>query len=112
MSGEPHYLSLRDLAYWQSRKTHRSRPGPRPTLGELHDATPWVWMHCVRCQHKAPFACAVAVIRWGANERSDRLRQCARCTACGHKGATLQHPGWGGGSTGFLPFPVFALQGA
>jgi hypothetical protein len=111
MSGEPHYLSLRDLAYWQSRKTHKSRPGPRPTLGELHGATPWVWMHCDRCQHKAPFACAVAVIRWGANETSDRLRQCARCTACGHKGATLQHPGWGGGA-GFLPFPVLALQGA
>jgi hypothetical protein len=27
---------------------------------------------------------------------SDKLRQCARCTACGHKGATIQHPGWAG----------------
>jgi hypothetical protein len=25
---------------------------------------------------------------WG-----DMLRRCARCTVCGHKGATLQHPG-------------------
>ena len=28
------------------------------------------------------------------------------CTACGHKGATIQHPGWGGANIGFLPFPV------
>jgi hypothetical protein len=63
-------------------------------------------MYCERCQHSAPFACAVAVIRWGANESSDKLRQCARCTACGSKGATLQHPSWGGNSIGFLPFPI------
>jgi hypothetical protein len=28
-----------------------------------------------------------------------------RCTACGHKGATLQHPGWAGEHIGFMPFP-------
>jgi hypothetical protein len=27
----------------------------------------------------------VPVIRWGPNTSSDKLRQCARCTACGHK---------------------------
>jgi|SRR5690349_8286159 hypothetical protein len=61
---------------------------PRPT--ELH----------------APLACAVAVIRWGADVSSDRLRQRARCSSCGKKGATIQHPGWGGNDVGFLPFPV------
>ena len=25
---------------------------------------------------------------------------------CGHKGATIQHPGWGGENVGFLPFPT------
>ena len=40
-------------------------------------------------------ACTVPVIRWGPNTSSDNLCRCARCTACGHKGATLQHPGWG-----------------
>jgi hypothetical protein len=30
----------------------------------------------------------------------------ARCTGCGSKGATLQHPGWGGNHVGFLPFPT------
>ena len=80
--------------------------GPIPTLGELQRATPWVWLWCERCQHHAPLACAVAVIRWGADASSDRLRQRARCSACGKKGATIQHPGWGGKDVGFLPFPT------
>jgi hypothetical protein len=46
------------------------------------------------------------IIRWGPDTSSDRLRQCARCTACGSKGATLQHPGWAGAQVGFLPFPT------
>jgi hypothetical protein len=69
-------------------------------------ATPWLWLHCEKCQHYAPLACAVPVIRWGANVSSDKLRQCARCTACGHKGATIQHPGWAGEHIGFMPFPT------
>jgi hypothetical protein len=68
--------------------------GPRPTLGELQRATPWVWLWCERCRHHAPFACAVAVIRWGPDASSDKLRAGARCTSCGNKGATVQHPGW------------------
>ena len=74
------------------------------TLGDLHRATPWLWLHCERCQHHAPLACAVAVIRWGRDASSDVLRERARCTACGNKGATIQHPGWGGADIGFLPF--------
>jgi hypothetical protein len=48
MSGEPNYLTLRDAAYWQSRSRHKSRPGPRPTLGDLQRSTPWVWLWCER----------------------------------------------------------------
>ena len=73
------------------------------TFGDLHRATPWLWLNC---QHYAPLACAVPVIRWGLNTSSDKLRQCTRCTACGSKGATIQHPGWGGADVGFLPFPA------
>jgi hypothetical protein len=58
------------------------------TLG-LHRATPC----CERCSHHAPLACAVPVIRWRAQVSSDKLRHCARCAACGHKGATIQRPG-------------------
>jgi hypothetical protein len=48
----------------------------------------------------------VPVIRWGAETSSDMLRERARRTACGHKGATIQYPEWGGADIGFLPFPT------
>jgi hypothetical protein len=79
--------------------------GPRPTLGELQRAAPWVWLWCERCQHHAPLACAVAVILWGPDASSDKLCAGARCTSCGGKGATLQRPGWAGNHIGFYPFP-------
>jgi len=78
----------------------------RTTLGDLQRASPWWWLYCERCEHRSPLACAVAVIRWGPNTSSDKLRRSARCTACGHKGATIQHPGWGGQNVGFLSFPT------
>jgi len=37
---------------------------------------------------------------------SDKLRRCARCTACGRKGATLRGASWAGASIGWRPFPV------
>jgi hypothetical protein len=80
--------------------------GPRPTLGELQRTTPWVWLWCERCQHHAPLACAVAVILWGPDASSDKLRAGARCISCGRKGATLQRPGWAGNHIGFYPFPT------
>jgi hypothetical protein len=80
--------------------------GPRPTLGELQQTTPWVWLWCERCQHHAPLACAVAVILWGPDASSDRLRAGARCTSCGRKGATIQRPGWARNHIGFYPFPT------
>jgi hypothetical protein len=50
------------------------QPGPIPTLGELQRAAPWGWLWCERRHHYAPPACSVAVIRWGADVSSDRLR--------------------------------------
>ena len=35
----------------------------------------------------------------------DKLRRCARWAACGHKGATLQHPGWVEPMSTFCLFP-------
>ncbi|MGA2817852.1 MAG: hypothetical protein ABSE67_16445 [Xanthobacteraceae bacterium] len=69
--------------------------GAKTTLGH-HRATPWVWLHCEGCRHYSPLACAVAVIGWGADTSSDKLRRSARRAACGHSGAIIQHPGWGG----------------
>ena len=112
MSGEPANFSLKDAAYWRSRRPYKSPPGPRPTLGELQRGHPWGWLWCERCQHRAPFAYAAAVIRWGPDVSSDRLRERVRCTGCGSKGATIQHPGWGGNSIGFLPFPTDEVPSA
>src|SRR3954463_2358853 len=74
-------------------------PGPVPTLGELQArSSTWFWAGGEEqpptgepCQHKAPIALAPFVIRWGADTPSDVLRQNLRCTACGRRGATLQH---------------------
>ena len=64
----------------------------RTMLGDLHRATPWLWLYCEKCSHLSPLACAVVVIRWGADPSSDKLWRSARCTACGRKGATIQRP--------------------
>jgi Pentapeptide repeats (8 copies) len=45
-------------------------------------------------------------LRWDPGASSDKLRRCARCTVCGHKGATLQHPSWVEGGIGWQPFSV------
>ena len=65
-----------------------------------------MWLWCEHCQHHAPLACAVAVILWGADASSDKLRAGARCTHCAGKGATLQRPGWAANNIGFYPFPT------
>jgi len=108
MSGEPANFSLRDAAYWESRrKPQRERPGPRATLGQLQrGSSPWCWLCCEKCQHRTAIALAPFVIRWGPNESSDKLRHSARCTVCGTKGATLQHPSWMGEQVGFQPWPM------
>ena len=34
------------------------------------------------------------------------MRERLRCVICGHRGATLQHPGWMGNDVGDEPFPA------
>jgi len=84
----------------------RSKPPPVPTLGEIRENTPWLWLNCPACRHYRPIALAPLIIRWGPDVSSDVLRRSARCTSCGHKGATLTHPSWAGLNVGFAPFPV------
>jgi hypothetical protein len=55
------------------------------------------WVCCAGhgCTHNhAPMAIAPFVIRWGPEASSDMLRQSARCSKCGAKGATLMLPSW------------------
>ena len=69
---------------------------PVATLGQLHRPPGWTWVYCAArgCPHHAALALAPLVIRWGADASSDCLRERARCTRCGHLGATLRHPSW------------------
>jgi len=74
----------------------RTADTPIATLTDLRRVTPWLWVYCERCQHRSPAAIVPLMIRWGADASSDMLRQSARCTQCGGRGATIQLPGWGG----------------
>lgn len=81
---------------------------PVPTLDSLRPA--WVWVHCTNsaahCHHAAPMAVTPLVIRWGFGVSTDRLRQCAKCTRCGHRGAMLTAPSWVDMQVGEQPFPT------
>jgi hypothetical protein len=46
------------------------------------------------------------IIRWTADGSTDLLRRHARCTACGQRGASLQHPSWVDIRIEWAPFPV------
>jgi hypothetical protein len=74
----------------------RSPPLPVPTLGDLHQPPGWATLHCnaMGCHHSARFAFAPYVIRWGWDASSDRLRQSARCSRCGGKGARITMASW------------------
>lgn len=86
--------------------TTARRPPPVPSLGQLRKSAPWLRMFCAAgCGHHRSVALAPFIIRWGANASSDMLRHAARCSNCGRKGATLQHPSWVNSQIGFEPFP-------
>jgi hypothetical protein len=90
-------------------RSQRDRaPPPIPTLESF--SPPWVWIDCTNtaanCHHSAPMAVTPLVIRWGFGTSSDKLRASARCTKCGHKGASLRAPSWKDSVVGVQPFPV------
>ena len=85
------------------------KPEPIPTLGDLREETCWIWLHCTagierNCWHKAPMPLVPVIIRWSSDASSNVLRQRARCTVCGSKGATLMHPS-SDGVNNLAPFP-------
>ena len=89
------------------RAALRSRPGLVPTLWRLQREYCWLWLHCDApgCHHHAPAAIAPFVIRWGFEASSDMLRRSARCSRCGHKGASTTMPSYVDVIVRFAPFP-------
>src|SRR5258708_21471744 len=82
-------------------------PGPVPTLGDLAGQTSWLWIHCEArdCHHRAPMELAGVVARFGDSTTSNVLRERARCSLCGARGASLRLPSWVNSVTGAAPFP-------
>jgi hypothetical protein len=58
-------------------------------LEELRRSAPRWWV----CD-KAPVALTPLIICWGLTLRAIALRASPRCSACGRKGADLQHASW------------------
>jgi hypothetical protein len=59
------------------------------TLADLRRVTPWLWVICERCQHRAPTALAPWLIRWGPEASNDMPR---RSACCGHRNCSA--PCW------------------
>jgi hypothetical protein len=78
-----------------------------PALEKLRRSSCWWWIICenLTCRHRTQAALTPLIIRWGLGASSDLLRRSARCSRCGRKGMTLQHPAWVGGELGWAPFP-------
>jgi hypothetical protein len=96
-----------------SRIRDRAPAGPVPTLAQMHKSCPWLWVWCdnrPECRHRAPMTVVPLMIRWGPDASSDKLRRSARCTRCGHKGASLQHPSAGPERARPLSVPDGALS--
>jgi hypothetical protein len=83
----------------QCKTSHRHRL-------QLRRQICWWWVICYRYLHGVPMALVPLIIRWGANASSDMPRRPGRCQECGWKGATLQHPSWGGRETEWVAFPM------
>jgi hypothetical protein len=78
-------------------RRHSEPDPPAPTLREYRKGTHWTWVCCRNwwdCGHRAKIALVPYMIRWGMDASSDLLMTRFRCTACGRKGATLEHPSW------------------
>src|SRR5262249_23367676 len=64
------------------RMTNRTIATPIATLPDLRRVTPWLWVICERCQHRAPTALAPWLIRWGPDAAGE-------CCAARRAGANV-----------------------
>jgi hypothetical protein len=65
------------------------------TLADLRRGMAWCWVYCeqIECTHKSAIAIAPFIIRWGSDASAAKLRRHLRCSKCGSRKVSLQHPG-------------------
>ena len=107
----PEYRNNAGLRCCDPASQRDSRSMPRllnstvPTLAELREHSAWTWVYCERvlASRARRFRAAHDPLgRRRIKRQAEALRHVHRC---GHKGATLQHPGWVDAVVGFQPFP-------
>jgi len=75
------------------RKKWRAPIGPPPTLRqELNGGDKWMWFWCPVCLHHGPLALAPLAMVFGMEIATVDAAKYVTCSACGHRGATLQRP--------------------
>lgn len=92
----------------------RHRPDYDAPLHMLRRAVPWVKIICegtdangLPCTNMGAAAVVPHMIRHGPAAPISRMLAAFRCTKCGHRRASMQHPSWGlDRDNGFPPFPV------
>ena len=74
------------------RRWAEATRGPPPTLAQIREDHLWLHVYCGRpnCPHYAIVYLTPLIVRWGPEASIEKLRRAARCTKCGHRGATVQ----------------------
>lgn len=75
----------------RNRRLAARLPSTPAELGAARKEHLWIYVYCgrPRCRHHAIFYLTPLIVRWGPEASVDLLRRAARCTRCGHKGATV-----------------------
>jgi hypothetical protein len=89
------------------RRTKQAPGEPIVTLADLRQCHVWMWITCRNrdCAFARPIAITPLIIRLGPGYPVEEFRRNARCTRCGHQGATLTMRSWHGSAMGFAPWP-------
>jgi len=66
--------------------------GPPRGLADIRAEYLWLHLYCGRpgCRHYAVVYLTPLIVRWGPAASIEVLRRAARCTKCGHRGATVR----------------------
>lgn len=79
-----------------------------PTIVDLLRDAGWVILNCGNefgCGRRIATQFPTFIAKYGADASSDIVRVTAKCSVCGHQGATTTAPSWAGQDKGWAAFP-------